>query len=88
MPLAAANSGQKLWTPAGDDWRCACCHVISEIQRMDDGVDYNALTIGDVAEPIIAVAPHQLHDIDYQFAIKRGAGEQRLCGGDRSLSRA
>lgn len=48
-----------------------CKHVVSEIQRMDDSVDYNALTIADMAESITAIAPHQLHDIDYQFAIKR-----------------
>ncbi|WP_320265313.1 hypothetical protein [Mesorhizobium dulcispinae] len=48
-----------------------CRHVSSEIQRMDDSVDQNALTIDDIAESISAIAPHQLHDIDYRFAIQR-----------------
>lgn len=48
-----------------------CRHVVSEIQRMDDSVDYNALTIADMAESITTVVPHQLHEIDYQFAIQR-----------------
>lgn len=48
-----------------------CRHVVSEIQRMDDSVDYNALTIADMAESITTIVSHQLHEIDYQFAIQR-----------------
>ncbi|WP_143750545.1 MULTISPECIES: hypothetical protein [unclassified Mesorhizobium] len=50
-----------------------CRLVVTKVQQMDDGIDYQALTIGDVAGGI-TVAPNQMHDVDYE-AIKRRAHE-------------
>lgn len=48
-----------------------CRHVATEVQKLDDSVDYNALTIGDVADSIITIAPNQMHEVDYDFALQR-----------------
>ncbi|WP_146214425.1 hypothetical protein [Rhizobium sp. 11515TR] len=48
-----------------------CRHVISEMQRRDDSLSENSVTLSDVKGSISTIAANEMHQVDYEYLIDR-----------------
>ncbi|WP_036257022.1 hypothetical protein [Mesorhizobium sp. NBIMC_P2-C4] len=55
-----------------------CRHIISEVQRRDGTLEESSLTRGEVEAAIVAIAPNQMHDVDYDWAIETARNNRDL----------
>lgn len=55
-----------------------CRHIISEVQRRDGTLEESSLTLGEVEAAIVAIAPNQMHDVDYEWAIETARNNRDL----------
>ena len=68
-----------------------CRHAVSEIQRRDDSLDEDSVTLNDVRASIKAVAANEMHEIDYDSLMDRARenfGLQEAISLYRSLEQA